>query len=57
LLIEATWMWRSRDEYAQKIFNRLLGKSASLRRLLLLLPENLLSYSGDFQLKKEPIEK
>jgi len=41
LLIEATWMWRSRDKYAQKIYNRLLGKSGIPQKAITALARKL----------------
>lgn len=41
LLIEAAWMWRSRDKYAQKIYNRLLGKSGIPQKAITALARKL----------------
>ena len=41
LLIEAAWMWRSRDKYAQKIYNRFLGKTGIPQKAITALARKL----------------
>ena len=41
LLIEAVWMWRSRDKYVQKIYNRFLGKTGIPQKAITALARKL----------------
>ena len=41
LLIEAAWIWRARDPYAQKIYNRLLSKTGVPQKAIAALARRL----------------
>lgn len=41
LLIEAAWMWRAKDGYAEKLYNRLIGKTGIAQKAIAALARRL----------------
>lgn len=54
LLIEAAWMWRSRDEYAKKIYNRTLSKCGIPQKAIAALARKLAVILWRLSIEKRP---
>ena len=57
LLVEAAWMWKARDEYAKKTYNRILNKVGIPQKAIAALARKLAVILWRLCIEKRPYRK